>query len=96
MHWRGGMQALALDGMAQVLYPEYNVIDAARPLLSLHRCLCSRKGVLAKLVPGPLGRACFQLLVPLMQRSKRRTDSALQNRLRRRARRVGKQAAIQK
>ena len=28
------MQALALDGMAQVLYPEYNVIDAARPLLT--------------------------------------------------------------
>ena len=94
MHWRGGMQALALDGMAQVLYPEYNVIDAARPLLSL-RCLCSRKGVLAKLVPGPLGRACFQLLVPLMQRSKRHTDSALQNRLRRRASRW-KAAAIQK
>jgi len=33
------MNVLCLEGMAAALLPEYNVLDAARPLLSAHRHL---------------------------------------------------------
>ena len=80
------VNALALDGMAAVLYPTYNVLDAARPLLTLHRQPVRGKGVVGTLLcplPRPLGKAVFRALVPLMQAAKRRSDRAQQRRVRR-------------
>ena len=45
------MNVLCLEGMARVLLPEYNVLDAARPLLTAHKRL-----------PGPLFRAALPLI----------------------------------
>ena len=42
------VNALALDGMAAVLYPTYNVLDAARPLLTS----CTLAPSLAPVPPG--------------------------------------------
>ena len=53
------MNVLCLEGMAGVLLPTYNVLDAARPLLSTHRRL-----------PRPL----FRLALPLVTRLKRLRD----------------------
>ena len=50
---------LCLEGMAGTLVPEYNVLDAARPLLDAHRAL-----------PRPL----FRLAMPLVASLKRVKD----------------------
>lgn len=54
------MNVLCLEGMATALLPDYNVLDAARPLLVTHR-----------LLPRPL----FKVAMPLVQRFKRLRDS---------------------
>ena len=53
------MNVLCLEGMATALLPKYNVLDAARPLLSTHRWL-----------PRPV----FKLVLPLVCRIKRVRD----------------------
>ena len=54
------MNVLCLEGMAGALLPKYNVLDAARPLLTTHRWL-----------PRPVFRAAL----PLITRVKRLRDS---------------------
>ena len=49
------MNVLCLEGMAAVLLPDYNVLDAARPLLAAHRRL-----------PRPV----FVAALPLLRRIK--------------------------
>ena len=53
------MNVLCLEGMAGALLPDYNVLDAARPLLATHRRL-----------PRPL----FKMALPLVCRLKRIRD----------------------
>ena len=53
------MNVLCLEGMAGTLLPEYNVLDAARPLLAAHRRL-----------PRPL----FVAALPLLRRVKALRD----------------------
>ena len=53
------MNVLCLEGMARVLLPEYNVLDAARPLLTTHKWL-----------PRPI----FRLALPLVCQLKRLRD----------------------
>jgi predicted unusual protein kinase regulating ubiquinone biosynthesis (AarF/ABC1/UbiB family) len=55
------MNVLCLEGMAAVLLPEYNVLDAAQPLLAAHRRL-----------PRPL----FALAMPALRRVKGLRDAA--------------------
>ena len=69
------MNVLCLEGMAAVLLPEYNVLDAAQPLLSAHRRL-----------PRPV----FALLMPVLRRVKGLRDSAWLTAVERRAKRRAK------
>lgn len=57
------MNALCLDGLANSILPEYNVLDAAKPLLRAY----ARWQKLAK-------GAGFKLFLPLARRVKERTD----------------------
>ena len=53
------MNVLCLEGMANALLPDYNVLDAARPLLATHKWL-----------PRPV----FRLALPLVCQLKRLRD----------------------
>ena len=63
------MNVLCLEGMAAALLPEYNVLDAARPLLATHR-----------LLPRPV----FKAAMPLIRAVKRLRDAAWMAQTRRR------------
>lgn len=49
-----------LEGMAGTLLPEYNVLDAAQPLLTAHRRL-----------PGPVFRAALPVVASLKRTADR-------------------------
>ena len=57
------MNALCLDGLANSILPEYNVLDAAKPLLRAYARW-------QKVARG----AGFKLFLPLARRVKERTD----------------------
>jgi aarF domain-containing kinase len=60
------MNALCLDGMAKVLLPAYNVLDAAKPLLRLHRA-CKR-------LPFGLADRTIKLVYPILAKAKAMHD----------------------
>ncbi|KAJ8611187.1 hypothetical protein CTAYLR_003581 [Chrysophaeum taylorii] len=75
------INALCLDGMARDLYPDYSVLDGAKPLLTVHRRLVSTHGGRYKVRKAPprfLGRFIFtRLCLPLAWRFKRRHDDGI-------------------
>jgi aarF domain-containing kinase len=60
------MNALCLDGMAKVLLPSYNVLDAAKPLLRLHR-VCKR-------LPFGLADPVIKFAYPVITKAKAMYD----------------------
>jgi aarF domain-containing kinase len=60
------MNALCLDGMAKVLLPSYNVLDAAKPLLRLHRA-CKR-------LPFGLADPIIKFAYPVLTKAKAMYD----------------------
>jgi len=65
------MNVLCLDGLANELLPEYNILDAAKPLLRFH-LLCKRT----------IGLTLFRALLPVARRIKKRMDGSYVQRLR--------------
>jgi len=75
------MNALCLDGLAKALLPDYNVMDAAAPLLRAY----GRWGVVTT---SGVGKSVLnRLALPLAMVRKRRHDSAVSRRMRRREQR---------
>eukprot|EP01039_Chlorochromonas_danica_P001716 gene1716-1875_t len=68
------MNVLCLDSMAKALLPSYNVLDAAKPFLRLHR--------LSRLLPRRMRRILHTLLYPLASWMKKRQDREVLRRLR--------------
>jgi len=64
------LNALCLDGLAQELEPEYNIVDGAASLLRAHWLLYSKPG-----------RLLFRLFLPIGQALKRRQDRKFWRRL---------------
>jgi aarF domain-containing kinase len=64
------MNSLCLDGLAQSLYPRYNILDNAKPLLRLSRM--SRKVIKNR----KLSSIVSKIFLPLAQWLKKRGDSA--------------------
>lgn len=69
------MNVLCLDSMAKALLPSYNVLDAAKPFLRLHR--------LSRLLPRGMRRLLHTFLYPLAGWMKKRKDREVLQRLRR-------------